>query len=656
MTRSTFFFLFITFFSFLLHGQERSEVISTNNAETEQSIMLLAGNLSKQAAVERIQGQYIRAFSHYLMALKSLNAAKSDSKTFLEFSYRLHYEALNMADTLLDAYNNVGSRVVLSRFLAPVYEKAIDLGWKLYLINPKDSYIDDAFYLVEKSRNLMLVEALKSSRITSFNGVPEYALKMQEQLRTGIFIYRNLLDSEYDKKNPDQKMIVRYSDSLEFFQQQSDSLNFYFEKAFPEYNRLLHRKNFIQAKEIQSELKENDNALVEYYCGDSNIYIFVFTAKGRYFEAIHIDTSINFIISKFQQAIIHSDRKLFATTAFHIYKTIFLPAEKHLEGCDHIRIVPDGILDLIPFECLLKSQPAASSGYRDFDYLIKHYCFSYSPSAALLSENRQKKNRNTEMNMIAFAPGFSAEMKNNYIKNCPGVKDSLFFSLPEQRWSLRFIDDISKRFDGEFYTDTAATVEKFKMEAGNFGIIHVASHSIFDEQNPMNARMIFAKSGCDTADGYIYASDLYGMKMNASLAVLGSCRTGFGTFRKGEGMISLAYAFSYAGCPSMIYSLWEVDEKETCSLMSAFYDGIEKGLAKDDALHQAKLKMLEKSNDFTANPYYWAGFILSGDEIPFQKEESMDIVLKDIIIAITGLIVILFSFYLVKKWKKNAKS
>jgi len=172
----------------------------------------------------------------------------------------------------------------------------------------------------------------------------------------------------------------------------------------------------------------------------------------------------------------------------------------------------------------------------------------------------------------------------------------------------------------------------------------------------MNARMIFAKSGCDTADGYIYASDLYGMKMNASLAVLGSCRTGFGTFRKGEGMISLAYAFSYAGCPSMIYSLWEVDEKETCSLMSAFYDGIEKGLAKDDALHQAKLKMLEKSNDFTANPYYWAGFILSGDEIPFQKEESMDIVLKDIIIAITGLIVILFSFYLVKKWKKNAKS
>jgi CHAT domain-containing protein len=655
MSRSAFFFLFITFFPFLLHGQERSEVTITNKPETEQSIMLLAGNLSKQAAVERTQGQYIRAFSHYLMALKSLNTTKSDSKTFLEFSYKLHYEVLNMADTLLDAYNNVGSRVVLSRFLAPVYEKAIDLGWKLYLLNPKDSYIDDAFYLVEKSRNLMLVEALKSSRITSFNGVPDYALKKQEQLRTGIFIYRNLLDSEYDKKNPDQKMIARYSDSLEFFQQQSDSLSFYIEKAFPEYNRLLHRKNFIQANEIQNDLKETDKALIEYYCGDSNIYIFVFTAKGEYLEAIHFDSTVNFIISEFQYAIIHSDCKLFVTTAFQIYKTVFLPAEKYLEGCGHIRIVPDGILDLIPFECLVKSQPEASLGYRDFDYLIKHYCFSYSPSAALLSENRQMKNRNTEMNMIAFAPGFSTEMKNNYIKICPGTKDSLFLSLPEQRWSLRFIDDISKRFDGKFFTDTTATAEKFKMEAGNYGIIHIASHSIFDEQNPMNARMIFAKSGCDTSDGYIYASDLYSMKMNASLAVLGSCRTGFGTFRKGEGMISLAYAFSYAGCPAMVYSLWEVDEKETCSLMSAFYDGIEDGLAKDEALHQAKLKLLEESNDFTANPYYWAGFIISGDEIPLQKDASVNIVLKVIFIAITGLIVIIFCFFLYKKWKKNAK-
>jgi CHAT domain-containing protein len=135
---------------------------------------------------------------------------------------------------------------------------------------------------------------------------------------------------------------------------------------------------------------------------------------------------------------------------------------------------------------------------------------------------------------------------------------------------------------------------------------------------------VFAKDLKDTsvAASYICASDLYGMDLNASLAVLGACATGQGRTSKGEGMISLAYAFNYAGCSALVYSLWSVDEKGTSDLMLNFYDGLKKGLPKDDALHEAKLKMLQEGSEMTANPYYWAGFVLSGDVSPIEEMDS----------------------------------
>ncbi len=103
------------------------------------------------------------------------------------------------------------------------------------------------------------------------------------------------------------------------------------------------------------------------------------------------------------------------------------------------------------------------------------------------------------------------------------------------------------------------------------------------------------------------------MQLKANLAVLSACNTGSGKLSRGEGIMSLARGFMYAGCPSVITSLWSVDDKSTAVIMKHFYEGLSKGLSKDDALRASKLSYLKNADEIKSNPFYWAGFVLIGN-------------------------------------------
>ena len=96
----------------------------------------------------------------------------------------------------------------------------------------------------------------------------------------------------------------------------------------------------------------------------------------------------------------------------------------------------------------------------------------------------------------------------------------------------------------------------------------------------------------------LYVRELYNMELNADMAVLSACETGLGELKRGEGIIGLARAFTYAGAKSTINSLWSVDDAKTKKIMELFYTNIKDGMAKDEALHKAKLTYLE--DDFDA--------------------------------------------------------
>jgi CHAT domain-containing protein len=103
--------------------------------------------------------------------------------------------------------------------------------------------------------------------------------------------------------------------------------------------------------------------------------------------------------------------------------------------------------------------------------------------------------------------------------------------------------------------------------------------------------------------------DIYNLDLsNTSLVTLNGCQTGVSSVLAGDELMGLTRGFFYAGAPSMVVSLWEVNDASTGLLMQKFYEELNSGRRKSEALRQAMLNVREKR----PHPYYWAPFILTG--------------------------------------------
>lgn len=101
------------------------------------------------------------------------------------------------------------------------------------------------------------------------------------------------------------------------------------------------------------------------------------------------------------------------------------------------------------------------------------------------------------------------------------------------------------------------------------------------------------------------------------MVVLSACSTGEKNSTISEGNVSIQRAFVYAGVPSTISSLWEVPDEASNKIMLSFYKHLEKGEDKAQALSNAKKDYLQSTSDVHLKaPFYWAGFVVSGDVSP----------------------------------------
>ena len=135
----------------------------------------------------------------------------------------------------------------------------------------------------------------------------------------------------------------------------------------------------------------------------------------------------------------------------------------------------------------------------------------------------------------------------------------------------------------------------------------------------MNSSLIFTRT--DSSDVFLRAAEIYGMELTGDMVVLSACNTAYGKLQPGEGPMTLARAFHYAGIPSVVASLWSIPDNSTSRIMKLFYEQLDKGLPKDQALQQAKLAYLASddiSSPNTRQPLHWAPTIVIGDINPVE--------------------------------------
>ena len=155
-------------------------------------------------------------------------------------------------------------------------------------------------------------------------------------------------------------------------------------------------------------------------------------------------------------------------------------------------------------------------------------------------------------------------------------------------------------------TGSAATEAEIVQKMPQAQIIHLATHGLFDDLRGLGSALAFNTSPKD--DGLLTAEEILDLKLNADLVVLSACDTGRGRIT-GDGVIGLSRSFISAGVPSIVVSLWSVDDDSTAFLMTEFYQNLQQGIDKGTALRKAMLSAKEKYE----NPLQWAAFTLIGE-------------------------------------------
>ena len=158
--------------------------------------------------------------------------------------------------------------------------------------------------------------------------------------------------------------------------------------------------------------------------------------------------------------------------------------------------------------------------------------------------------------------------------------------------------------------------------------------------------LVFSENRLEEEDGFLNIYELYNMDPKARMAVLSACNSGTGELKSGEGIMSLARAFFYAGVPNIVMTLWTVTDRQSYHLMLSFYKQLSKGRRAESALRKAKLEYLENALPGYQHPRYWSGYILIGN----PENLFLSHFYRQLLVASGILLALLAGFIMLRKY------
>ena len=509
------------------------------------------------------------------------------------------------------------SKIQLTSLEYSSFYKMIQAASLAYKISNDEKYIDLAFQNAERVKSSSVYDKISDEMALENSAIPDSLLTRENSLNNKITEYSEKLFNEQTQPSPDITLINQYNDTIFSINQQLGELNRYLESEYSDYYQLKYSSLMSSINDIQN-LMNQDQVILEYVMNESDtlseLYTFTisknkigfynFTFSPDFIK--NIETMFGFVSSDNYLFTQNDDSKKFCVSSFKLYQVLIAPYLDEIKD-KNITIIPDGKLSYIPFDALLFNLPDTSETiqFNHLDYLIRDYNINYSNSANLLFSKKPNKSIGN-VNALSFAPDYNME------KFMIGSKEMTLLPLPGVQQE---VEKISEIVNSKVYSKDEATEENFRKNVGNYDILHLAMHAFINDSIPAFSSLAFKQlnTADDKEDGLLNTADIYNLKLKAKLTVLSACNTGTGQLQKGEGILSLARGFLYAGCPSIIMSLWEVEDQSGTQIMSSFYRNLKKGKRKDEALRAAKLEYLESAGSRKAHPHYWLSFVSIGD-------------------------------------------
>jgi len=320
--------------------------------------------------------------------------------------------------------------------------------------------------------------------------------------------------------------------------------------------------------------------LVEYYSTGDRLLAAVVSRGGIDIVPVSVVSRVTnllhflrFQFAKFRMGTAYTERfaqPLLRATLGHLeglYRELIEPIRERLAG-SHVVFVPHGPLHFLPFHALRSGE----------EYLCDAFTVSYAPSATVFGLCQQK----------------AASQSRN----------SLVFGIPDERAPhiLSEVQSVAALLpQTELFVGTQATAQVLRERGPEAALLHVATHGIYRQDNPMF-------SAIKMGDAYLNLYDLYQMRLGAKLVTLSGCATGMNFVAAGDELLGLQRGLFCAGASSLLLSLWDVHDRSTAELMQEFYRGY---IASGDMAGSLRAAML-KVRAQNPHPYFWAPFVLVG--------------------------------------------
>jgi len=335
-----------------------------------------------------------------------------------------------------------------------------------------------------------------------------------------------------------------------------------------------------------------DTLAVEYAVLPSGTYGWVTSASGR--RRYRVDESIESlatVIDGYRGAIQRRDHAEAIEQSRRLHALLLQPLSGELRRVRHLVLVPDGPLHDLPFASLQDSGTGR--------FLIEQVSIVVTPSLALYARDPRRP-RLPAGDLQALVIGNPDRTR--------ATQDRLPNLLAAEQ---------EARTVATLYTPAAlavreaATAAYFIERMPRAPVIHFAGHAVVSETRPDQSRLLLAPSLSDP-EGAVSAREIERLPLGVTrLVVLSACDTARGRVTRGEGVTGLVRAFLTAGVPSVVATLWAVDDRSTEALFTAFHESWIQGHASADALREAQIAMIRKGSDLSD----WAAALVVGASV-----------------------------------------
>ncbi len=563
-------------------GQCEAAIITTNKALSIILPSFSPLSLDENPSIgsfyeENTIGEALDTKAKALMAL----CQKNKDIRWLHCAAECYDLAWKSDHKLRESYQYSSAKLELQNYVRERDELAIEVVYLLYQKTLDPQYIQKGFDIAERNKSALLADALQDNLLKQGLTDQDTMLRQITMMRRQRALYE--IDLMIDPSNKDAPQWRNQKDALQ--------------KLITDLEQQISNKYGlgIETQEVQFAMNGGSTVfkggtLVTYFITESVVNIFVFQDhQAPIWTTVAHDSNLRLLVQSYlrffsdQDAILGQPEAYFKVAA-QLAALLLPPAAYSGQA---LLIIPDGFAHFIPFEALLTTTPTANTTLRNAPYLIRSKPISYAWSFATWQQQQQLKHHPTDY-LLGVAPRFEARQR--------GLSPLL---SEKNEW------ETDKSHHSDQLLESKANYQGFLKSCEQYSILHLNTHAFADHP-----------SRIELYDQALYLPEIFALSLQANLVVLSACQTGLGTNQKGEGVMSLARAFAHAGAACIISSLWSVNDRSTARLFKFFYEGIDAQKSTRDALQHAKLQYIDdlETNNTAQSPYFWAGFIMVGDD------------------------------------------